>query len=232
MTTRGCPAYTALVMTADDLLRHPATDPTAIYRYRDGLYASDLLTAAICHADFFTWLAGHPAPLAGICGSLGLKERPVDVMLTLFTAMGLVERDAEIYRLTELAKEHLCPSSPWCIAPYFASVKARPVCVDMAEVLRTGKPAPWASLRNEKEWARAMEDRAFAGQFTAARSQSMGGLPQRTRDFQRQNRPEPRRCQAIQDFHSTIGFSLPTGAAHTQAWGAYHSGKWGLGPAV
>jgi SAM-dependent methyltransferase len=38
----------------------------------------------------------------------------------------------------------------------------------MVTVLRTGKPANWASPKNEKEWAKAMETDAFAGQFTAA----------------------------------------------------------------
>src|SRR5882724_5504690 len=156
------------MITADDLLRHPLTDPTSIYRYRDGLYAADLLTAAICHLDFFNWLREHPTDPQTICRSLGLKERPVDVMLTLFTAMGLVQKRGEITSLTDLAQEHLLKSSPWCIAPYFASVKERPVCRDMVEVLRTGKPANWASLQNEKEWAKAMESEPFASQFTAA----------------------------------------------------------------
>jgi SAM-dependent methyltransferase len=156
------------MITADDLLRCPSTDPTQIYRYRDGLYAADLLTAAMCHLDFFSWLSSHPGGQETICRSLGLKERPVDVMFTLFTAMGLVRRDGELFVLTDLAKEHLSSSSPWCIAPYFGSVKERPVCLDMVEVLRTGKPARWASLRNEQEWAKAMEGAAFASQFTAA----------------------------------------------------------------
>jgi hypothetical protein len=156
------------VTTADDLLRCPSTDPTLIYRYRDGLYAADLLTAAICHLDFFNWLSVHPADQRTIGQALDLKERPLDVMLTLFTAMGLLRREGEIFLLTELAKEHLCQSSPWCIGPYFASVKERPVCLDMVEVLRTGKPARWASVRTEKEWAKAMENPAFATQFTAA----------------------------------------------------------------
>jgi len=156
------------VITADDLLRSPSTDPTTIYRYRDGLYAADLLTAAICHLDFFNWLDHHPGNLTAICKGLGLKERPVDVMLTLFTAMSLVRSEGEVYLLTELAKEHVCQNSPWCIAPYFASVKDRPVCLDMVEVLRTGKPTRWASLRSEQEWAKAMENPGFASQFTAA----------------------------------------------------------------
>ncbi len=156
------------MITADDLLRHPLTDPTSVYRYRDGLYAVDLLTAAICHLDFFNWLKEHPTDQETICRSLGLQERPVDVMLTLFTAMGLLQREAEIISLTSLAQEHLLKSSPWCIAPYFASIKERPVCRDLVEVLRTGKPARWASLQSEKEWAKAMENESFASQFTAA----------------------------------------------------------------
>src|SRR5438552_860618 len=34
----------------------PTTAPTSIYRYRAGLYAADLLTAALAHLDFFTGL--------------------------------------------------------------------------------------------------------------------------------------------------------------------------------
>ncbi len=154
--------------TTAKLLQLPTTDPTSIYRYRDGLYASDLLTAAISHLDFFTWLNEHPSDLPGICHSLEIRERPTDVMLTLFTAMGLLAVEEQIFSLTPLAREHLVKSSHWNIGPYFDSVRERPVCRDMVTVLRTGKPANWASLKNEKEWAKAMETDAFANQFTAA----------------------------------------------------------------
>jgi 3-hydroxy-5-methyl-1-naphthoate 3-O-methyltransferase len=156
------------VINAFDLLQLPSTDPTSIYRYRDGLYASDLLTAAISHLDFFTWLNEHPSDLAGICRSLDVRERPTDVMLTLFTAMGLLRSENGIFSLTPLAREQLVKTSQWFIGPYFDSIKERPVCRDMVTVLRTGKPANWASLKNEKEWARAMESDTFANQFTAA----------------------------------------------------------------
>ena len=153
-----------------DILLRPATDPTSIYRYRDGLYAADLLTAAISHLDFFSWLNEHPGDLQTICRGLDLRERPTDVMLTLFTAMGLLhaEKGTGTFALTDLGREHLVKSSPWNIGPYFDSTRERPVCRDMVTVLRTGKPANWASLKNEKEWAKAMETDAFAKQFTAA----------------------------------------------------------------
>ena len=146
----------------------PSTDPTSIYRHRDGLFAADLLTAALVWLDFFTWINDHPSDHGGICRALEIKERPTDVMLTLFTAMGFLQRDNGIFRLTDLARDHLVKDSPWFIGPYYASLKDRPVCKDFLGVLRTGKPANWGSLKDEKDWARAMEDEAFANQFTAA----------------------------------------------------------------
>jgi hypothetical protein len=46
-----------------NFLAQPDTDPTSIYRQRDGLYAVDMLTAAICHLDLFSFLAEQPADL-------------------------------------------------------------------------------------------------------------------------------------------------------------------------
>jgi hypothetical protein len=99
---------------------------------------------------------------------LNIRERPTDVMLTLFTAMGLLEAKGGAFHITALAREHLVKSSVWNIEPYFASLKERPVCRDMVTVLRTGKPANWGSLQNEQEWAKAMEQESFAQRFTAA----------------------------------------------------------------
>ena len=150
------------------LTSQPATDPTSLYRYRDGLYAADLLAAAIVHLDFFTWLNEHPSDQAAICRVLRIQERPTDVMLTLFVAMGFLQRKNAVFSLTATAREHLVKSSPWFIGPYYASLKDRPVCKDFLEVLRANKPANWGSLKGEKEWAKAMEEEMFAQQFTAA----------------------------------------------------------------
>lgn len=146
----------------------PETDPTSIYRCRDGLYAADLLTVALVSLDFFSGLAANPSDKAAICRRFDIKERPADVMLTLFVAMGFLKEENGVFHPTDLAREHLVKSSPWFIGPYYASLKDRPVCQDLLKVLRTDKPANWGSLKNEKEWARAMEDEVFANQFTAA----------------------------------------------------------------
>ena len=151
-----------------DLTRLPDTDPTEIYRLRDGLYAPDLLGAAVVHLDFFTWLADHPSDQATISRELQLVDRPLDVMLTLFAALGLVEQKAGVFLVTPLGREHLSTHSPRCLGPYFAALKERPVCLDFVSVLKTGRTANWGSFKEEKEWARAMEEEAFANGFTAA----------------------------------------------------------------
>lgn len=151
-----------------DLTTAPHADPLRIYRYRDGIYAVDLLNAAVVHLDFFTWLAAHPADAATICRELQLAERPVDVMLTLFTANGFVRSEKGVFHVTEVAREHLVQGSPWFLGPYFASLKDRPVTLDMVKVLRTDKPANWGSSKSEKEWTKAMAEPDFAKRFTAA----------------------------------------------------------------
>jgi SAM-dependent methyltransferase len=151
-----------------DLVRVPHTDPLEIYRYRDGLYAADLLAAAICEFDFFTRLAREPSDLLEICRALNLKERPVDVMLTLFTAEGFVRNVDGRFHVTPLAEEHLVSSSPFFLGPYYASLKERPVLRDFVAILRTGRPANWGSFKNEKPWSEAMLTEEFASTFTAA----------------------------------------------------------------
>jgi len=160
--------YKQRMISPHDLTTQPSTDPTSIYRYRDGLYAVDLLTAAIAEFDFFTWLSDRPSDLAAICKHFAIVERPTDVMLTLFASMGLVRERGGVFELTELGREHVVKGSPWFLGPYYASLKERPVCIDMIKVLKTGKPANFASNKNEKEWARAMEEEDFANRFTAA----------------------------------------------------------------
>ena len=151
-----------------ELTHQPATDPTQIYRYRDGLYAEDMLIVGIVSLDLFTWLAKNPSTLESIARHFQLTSRPSDVMLTLFVAMGLLERRIGVYQITEAAREHLCADSPWFLGPYYASLSERPVCKDLLNVLRTGKPANWGSEKDKKDWHKSMETEEFATQFTAA----------------------------------------------------------------
>src|SRR5688572_25629795 len=121
----------------NDLTRAPSSDPTALYRYRDGLYAEDLLLTGIVWLDLFSWLEEQPSDRSAIVRHFEISERPTDVMLTLFVAMGLLERRGEVYHLTREAAEHLCKKSPWYLGPYYESLKERPVCKDLLRVLKT-----------------------------------------------------------------------------------------------
>lgn len=155
-------------MKRHDLTSAPETDPIEIYRYRDGLYAVDVLTAAITGLDLFTRIGDQKLTRLEICKALDTRERPTDVMLTLFTAMGFLRHDRGAFRLTDVAREHLVRTSPWFLGPYYASMKDRPVCKDILNVLRTDRPSNWASLKDEQAWATAMERDDFAAEFTAA----------------------------------------------------------------
>ena len=128
-------------MLPQDLTLLPENDPLEIYRLRDGLYGVDLFGAAVVHFDFFTWLAEHPSDKATICRELQIVERPTDVMLTLFAALGLVESKDGVFHVTALGREHLVKTSPWFLGPYFASLKDRPVCKDYMTMLRTERTA-------------------------------------------------------------------------------------------
>ena len=139
-----------------------------IYRVRDGIYAADMLLAAIVHLDLFSWLAEHPATRDEICRALAITDRPADVMLTLFAAMGLVDERQGVFHLTMEAREHLVKTSPWFLGPYYEPLKNRPMALDLRKVLRTGKPAAWSSQKDGQDWHKAMESEAFAAQFTAA----------------------------------------------------------------
>ncbi len=146
----------------------PQTDPLRIYRYRDGLYAADLLTAGAVHLDFFNWLKANPSTKAECCAHYGFGERPMDVMLTLFTAMGLIEILDGKFHATATAREHLTSGSPWNLTPYYASLKDRPVVQDFIKVLQTDKPAGWGGGGQQLDWHQAMETEAFSQSFTAA----------------------------------------------------------------
>lgn len=150
-----------------DLTAAPATDPLGLYRYRDGLYAVDLVTAAL-GLDFFTWLADRPSSLPEVCQHFGFAERPVDVMLTLFAANGWVENRAGVFHATATAREHLCGGSPWDLKPYYASLHERPIARDYLQVLKSDKPAGWSGDKAAFDWHKAMEQEDFARKFTAA----------------------------------------------------------------
>ena len=99
----------------DDLTRRPKTDPAEIFHQRDGIYGPELVAAAIVSLDFFSWLEKTPSDLAAICATFGFAQRPVDAMLTLFCALGYIEKRGGAFHLSETAREFLVRGSPWFV---------------------------------------------------------------------------------------------------------------------
>lgn len=149
---------------------HPmVTDPTALYRLRDGVYAPDLLIAAVAELDLFSWLDKRGSVEPGeIVAEFGLAARPADVLVTYLVASGVLERDGSRLRATELAREHLTAGSPYDLRAYYGSLKERPGCAELARVLRTGEPASWSSAAEGEDWSQRLSDPAFAERITAA----------------------------------------------------------------
>jgi hypothetical protein len=155
-------------MTGLDQL--PATDPTSLLRYRDGVYAIDLLTAAVAEFRIFDVLRETPGTLAEICARFGWDERPADALLTLCLANGYLDQDEKgVFTPSKLALEHLCQGSPWDLTPYYGSLRDRPVVQDYVRVLKSGRPAHWAGLDEASDdWHGSMLSEDFARTFTAA----------------------------------------------------------------
>lgn len=149
-----------------DLKTAPATDPTAIFRHRDALYASDMLIVALKSLDLFTQIADHPQTLEAICQTFSINRRPADVLTTFLVASGWLVCNQGVYSLTQSAREFLVKGSPWYIGPYFPPTSDRPIARDLLECLRTDKPANFASRKNHDDWHKAMETESFAREFT------------------------------------------------------------------
>ncbi len=148
----------------------PQTDPTHILRYRDGIYAVDLLVAAVTEFRLFDYLRENPGTLDNLIGHYGWSERPADVLVTLCKANDLiVENEAGVLAIGSAALEHFCECSPWDLSGYFSSLRDRPVVEDFIRVLKTGKPAHWSGLDEaDDDWHGSMLKEEFARTFTAA----------------------------------------------------------------
>jgi len=146
------------------------TDPTLLYRLRDGVYAADLLIVAIAALDLFTrLLASHGVSAEQLCDEFQLDARAADVMVTYLVALGLLERGADGRIVaTPVAADHLVAGSRFDLRAYFGSLKERPACRELLGVLRTGEPAAWASAASAQDWESRLGDLEFAKRITSA----------------------------------------------------------------
>lgn len=148
-------------------------DPAVLCRLRDGVYAPDLLVTAVAELDVFSWLArAGPVTSEQLCHGLGLAPRPADVLITYCAALRVLARDGDQVLVTDAGRRYLTGGSQDSLRPYFASLAERPACAELLQVLRTGRPAAWASAGSQaddgRDWAARLDDVTFARRITAA----------------------------------------------------------------
>jgi predicted O-methyltransferase YrrM len=151
----------------ENLSMIPSTSPARIFALRESAFACDLFITAISYFDFFNWLDKYPSDVDTICKSLGIKQRPADVMLTLFKAYGFIKEKNKKYYLSETSGDFLTGNSNYDLSPYINSLKNRPICQQMKKAMQTGKPANWAADKKGKDWATSMSEDSFAESFSA-----------------------------------------------------------------
>jgi hypothetical protein len=153
-------------------LTPPAIDPTPIFEHFRGSYATELLTAAVCHFNIFGRLALSPRSRQEFASDLGLADRPVVVLTTALRAMGLLDANANgQFALTELAREHLLPGGAFDVGGYIGLAAQSPGVLAMAEALKKNCPAqsPSGSMFTFREGvASAMDETESARHFTLA----------------------------------------------------------------
>jgi 3-hydroxy-5-methyl-1-naphthoate 3-O-methyltransferase len=151
-----------------DIVRIPKFDPAELIRLRDSIYAADLFIAAVGWLDLFTWLHQNPSAHEDVCSNFNIEKRPADVLLTLLSSMELIFQENGKYFLTEFSEQYLVKTSGRSLIPYFESMKERPGCMELLNVLKTGKPGSWGSKKGEQEWVKAIEHPEAAEKFTEA----------------------------------------------------------------
>ncbi|HEY5314415.1 MAG TPA: methyltransferase [Pirellulales bacterium] len=153
----------------------PATDPTPIFAWFRGNFATELLVAAAAHFDVFGRLARAELPPGELGAQLGLAERPQMVLFTALRAMGLLTlRSSGELALTELARAHLLPGAPHDVSGYLGLAAESPGVREMLLRLRSNRPAaagpdePGAAFIFRPDLDSAMEQQHAARRLTLA----------------------------------------------------------------
>lgn len=165
-----------------DLTQNPTTDASMLLRFRDRQYSADMLAVAIGKLNLFTWIDEQKTVTTReLREEFKLAARPLDVLLTLCRASGLIKSeasaseasaskasddDSQQHQLTALGKEHLVDSSPWFLGPYYAPIVDSAIAAGCLQVLQADRPANWQGKEEEKDWHESMMDDEFAQGFT------------------------------------------------------------------
>jgi hypothetical protein len=153
----------------------PRLDPAPLFELFRGNFATELLTAAVSHFQVFGYFARGPLAFEELRKELGLAERSAVVLVTALRAFGLLVDDGSgKLDLSELAREHLVPDSPFDVSDYIALGADSPGVAAMVEHLRNNRPAglvseePGLAFVYREGLESAMEKEAAARYLTLA----------------------------------------------------------------
>lgn len=133
----------AIELNQEDVLDlHPPTvDPTPLFELYRGSYGTELLTAAVAHWDLFGKLRSGPRTINDLAAELGLKPRPMSVLLTALRAMKLLRLDEQgRVQMTVLSRSHLPPGSEYDVGGYIGLSASSPGVMEMVARLRSNRP--------------------------------------------------------------------------------------------
>jgi ubiquinone/menaquinone biosynthesis C-methylase UbiE len=139
----------------------PASDPAALLGLAEGMFAIDVLTAAVIRFGAVEALASTSLAIDDWAARTGMTLRAAAVVASLFEALGIIELADGAYLLTPLGREFLLAESPWTIVPVYEALAGRPDCETMASVMSSS----YAGLGPELDWAAGMGRLDFARAF-------------------------------------------------------------------
>lgn len=195
----------------------PHTDPTPLFELFRGSYATELLTAAVCHFDIFHRLAVAPLPFETLRHDLRLEKRPANVLITALRAMKLLTTSGELLELTPLAAEHLVPGGRFDVGNYIGLAAQSPGVLSMVECLKSNRPlnfdtsAGTAFIYRDGQ-ASAMEQAESARHFTLA----LAGRAMNVAPYLARNLPLNHARRVLDVAGGTGIYSLALLAAHPE----------------
>jgi predicted O-methyltransferase YrrM len=123
-------------------LPSPDLDPTTIFEFFRGSYATELLSAAVVEFHVFERLASNPQSFDDLRTELRLAPRPANVLITALRAAGLLTMNSDgRLDLTPLAREHLLPGGEFDVSGYISLAADSPGVREMIVRLRTNRPS-------------------------------------------------------------------------------------------
>jgi hypothetical protein len=125
----------------DDL----AVSPVPLMQLATGFWAFKTLAAAH-ELDLFTRLSGTGGTTsAELAETLGIDQRPAEMLLTGCAALGLLEKDGRTYVGSALADEFLVRGKPYYFGGFVQMLDKRlyPGWGKLTEAIRTNRPTTW-----------------------------------------------------------------------------------------